>query len=107
MTGLDFLRKISDGSDSPPDCHSLPSVKSSRYQKTTKKGPHEEVLFGGAVPVVKSEPIGEACTSSRDVVFALFSNRLTLGVVGGSPAPCTYVNKYEGTYLWYKPLVCF
>ena len=44
-------------------------------------------------------------------VLAFFSRfspfpRLTLGVVGVSPAPCTYVNKYEGTYLWYKSLVC-
>ena len=33
---------------------------------------------------------------------SLRSPRLSLGVVGVSPAPCTYVNKYEGTYLWYK-----
>ena len=29
------------------------------------------------------------------------------GAVGISPAPCTYVNKYEGTYLLYKSLVGF
>ena len=64
-----------------------------------------KLLRFGAVPVVKSEPIGEAVTSSRDVVFALLSLSPVVSPVslvsrwggGVSPAPCTYVNKYEGT----------
>ncbi len=37
-----------------------------------KKSTGQNLSIFGAVPVVKSEPIGEAYTSSRDVVFALF-----------------------------------
>ena len=56
----------------------------------------------GAVPVVKSEPMGEAVTSSRDVVFALLSLAPVVppfpsSHVGGEGSPLRSVLVYIST----------